>query len=86
MSEELKTVTGPEGSLVTLSNRMDQQEQKSDAEDARLDSLCTQVDTINQEVRDLRSALDIPALTGVGVGLDLSSVNLPDYNPAACQG
>jgi trimeric autotransporter adhesin len=54
--------------------------------DARLDALCAQADAVNEEVRDLRAALDIPALTGVGIGLDLSAVNLPDFDPAPCQG
>ena len=53
--------------------------------DSRLDALCAEADTINQEVRDLRTALDIPTLTGLGVGLDLSAVNLPDFDPAPCQ-
>jgi hypothetical protein len=54
--------------------------------DARLDALCAQADTINQEVRDLRSALNITALTAAPIGLDLSAVNLPDFDPAPCQG
>jgi hypothetical protein len=52
--------------------------------DSRLDALCAQADSVNQELNDLRAAL--AAVPGGIPGLDLSAVNLPNFDPAPCQG
>jgi hypothetical protein len=46
--------------------------------DSRLDALCEQADAVNQEFNDLTGAADVL--------LDVSGVNLPNFDPAACQG
>lgn len=82
MSAELKTVTGPGGSLAAMDQRADALEAGATAMDQRVDSLCTEADANNQETRDMRDALAAANI----LGLNLSGVSLPDYNPAACQG
>jgi ABC-type transporter Mla subunit MlaD len=57
-----------------------------DALDLRLDNLCSQLDLLNQETIDLESALNIPALIGGLIGLDLSGVDIANLNQAVCSG
>lgn len=81
-------VSDLEADQLAVQNSIDKIEQDvaafKTATDGRLDSLCAEADRNNQETRDLKSALDIPAITTLGVSF--SNFSLPDYNPAECQG